>query len=114
MRPRFSPPDLRHNYLHAAGFAELALTDGRRKLASHMGSPAIASLIAHLAFWVLAVYGWFWDELGPQGLSVFLALWLVGMFGLPLIPYGASLFSSFVAVLDIALVFTIFKGDVRL
>jgi hypothetical protein len=36
------------------------------------------------------------------------------MFGLRFIPYGAGLFSSFVAVLDIALVFTIFKGDVRL
>jgi hypothetical protein len=34
--------------------------------------------------------------------------------GLPLIPYGALLFSSWVAVLDIALVFIIFKGDVRL
>jgi hypothetical protein len=79
-----------------------------------MGSAVVAAWIAHVAFWVLAAYGWFWDELSPMGLGVFVFLWLVGMFGLPFIPYGAGLFSSFVAVLDIALVFTIFKGDVRL
>ena len=79
-----------------------------------MGSALIAAWIAHVAFWVLLAYGWFFDELGPKGLAVFVALWLAGMFGLPFIPYGAALFSSFVAVLDIALVFIIFKGDVRL
>ena len=79
-----------------------------------MGSALIAAWIAHVAFWVLLAYGWFWDELGPKGLAVFVILWLAGMFGLPFIPYGAALFSSFVAVLDIALVFIIFQGDVRL
>ena len=79
-----------------------------------MGSALIAAWIAHVAFWVLLAYGWFWDELGPKGLAVFVVLWLAGMFGLPFIPYGAALFSSFVAVLDIALVFKIFQGDVRL
>jgi hypothetical protein len=79
-----------------------------------MGSAAIAAWIAHLAFWILAAYGWLWEELGLRGLGVFLSLWLAGLFGLPYLPYGAALFSSFVAVLDIALVFMIFKGDVRL
>jgi hypothetical protein len=79
-----------------------------------MGSVGIAAWIAHVAFWVLVGYGWFWDELGPKGLCGLIFLWLAGMFGLPFIPYGAALFSSFVAVLDIALVFLIFKGDVRL
>jgi hypothetical protein len=74
----------------------------------------VAALIAHLGFWVLLPYGWFFEEIGPHGLVVFLTLWLTGYFGLPLIPYGALLFSSWVAVLDIALVFIIFKGDVRL
>lgn len=36
------------------------------------------------------------------------------MFGLRWVPYGDGMFSSYVAVLDIALVFLIFKGDVRL
>lgn len=79
-----------------------------------MGSPAIAAWIAHLAFWGLLVYGWAWGELGPRGIIVFLLLWVAGLYGLPFLPYGAALFSSFAAVLDIALVFLIFKGDVRL
>ena len=46
---------------------------------------------------------------------MFLLLWVAGLYGLPfLFEYGDALFSPFVAVLDIALVFLIFKGDVRL
>ena len=59
-------------------------------------------------------YGWFFEEIGPRGLVVFLTLWLAGYFGLPLIPFAALVFPSWVAILDIALVFIIFKGDVRL
>jgi hypothetical protein len=79
-----------------------------------MGSPAIASLISQAAFWGLLVYGWACHELSPKGLAVFLLLWLVGLIGLPYVPYGNALFSPFVAALDIALVFVIAKGDVRL
>ena len=77
-------------------------------------SSTVAALLAHGAFWFLLVYGWFWDELCPRGIAVFLLLWLAGMFGLRSVSYGAALFPSFVAVLDIALVFAIFKGDVYL
>jgi hypothetical protein len=77
-------------------------------------SAGIAALIAHAAFWVLLVYGWFWGDLGPRGIAVFVLLWLAGRLGLPMLPYGAAMFPSWVAVLDIALVFLIFKGDVRL
>lgn len=44
----------------------------------------------------------------------FLVLWFAGFYGLPYLPYGAAMFSSFVALLDIALVLLIFRGDVRL
>ncbi len=74
----------------------------------------LAALIAHVSFWVLLPYGWFFEEIGPRGLVVFLTLWLAGYFGLPLIPFAALVFPSWVAILDIALVFIIFKGDVRL
>ena len=77
-------------------------------------SAGIAALIAHGAFWILLAYGWFWDEVGPRGATILLALWLAGYFGLPFIRYGDAMFSSFVALLDVALVFMIFKGDVRL
>lgn len=79
-----------------------------------MGSAGIAGWIAHIAFWVLLPCGWLWDELGAPAVAGFLFLWLVGLFGLPYLPFGGSLSTSFVAVLDITLVFIIFKGDVRL
>ena len=81
-----------------------------------MGSPAVAAWIAHLAFWALLAYGLVVQELTPRRLVVFLLLWLGGLLGLSYAPYGPvrAMFSSFVAVLDIALVFTIFRGDVRL
>ena len=79
-----------------------------------VGSPAVAALVAHVGFWLLLVYGLMWEEIGWRGLAVFLTLWIAGRYGLPYVPYGAALFSSYVAVLDIALVFVIFKGDVRL
>jgi hypothetical protein len=79
-----------------------------------MGSPAIAGWIAHVTFWFLLIYGWLWQEIGLRGAGTFLLLWLAGYFGLAYLPYGGVFFSPFVAALDIALVFIIFKGDVRL
>jgi hypothetical protein len=77
-------------------------------------SAGIAAWIAHVSFWVLLVYGWAWDELGVKGLTIFVLAWAAGYFGLPFVPLGANMFSSYVAILDVALVFLIFKGDVRL
>jgi hypothetical protein len=80
-----------------------------------MGSAGIAARIAHVAFWGLLFYGWAWEEIDLRGIMVFLLLWVAGLYGLPyLLEYGAALFPPYVAVLDIALVFLIFKGDVRL
>ena len=67
-----------------------------------------------MGFWVLLAYGWAWDEIGPRGLTGFLVLWIAGYFGLPYVPLGAAMFFSYVALLDVVLVFMIFKGDVRL
>jgi hypothetical protein len=77
-----------------------------------MGSAGLAAWVAHGAFWALLGLGWLFDELGVAGIAVFVALWIIGYFGLPYLPNGAALFAPFVAVLDIALVFAIFKGDV--
>jgi hypothetical protein len=43
-------------------------------------------------------------------------LWTGGLLGLPHAPYAPAraMFPSFVAILDIALVFLVFKGDVRI
>jgi hypothetical protein len=77
-------------------------------------SAGIASLIAHVSFWVLLAYGWFWEEIGWTGTAVFVALWIAGLFGVRLLPYGDGLFPSYVALLDVALVLIIFKGDVSI
>jgi hypothetical protein len=79
-----------------------------------MGSIGVASWIAHVAFWILLLYGWAWGELGPKGVVVLLLVWVVGLYGLPHLPFGTGMFLPFVALLDIGLVFLIFKGDVRL
>ena len=81
-----------------------------------MGSEAVASFVAHITFWFLLAYGWRTRTLELAPASIVVALWIVGALGMPYLPYGPAraMFSSFVAVLDIALVFVIFKGDVHL
>jgi hypothetical protein len=76
-------------------------------------SAGIGALIAHVTFWVLLAYGWLADELGARGVVIFVALWVAGWFGLDLVPFGGDLFFSYVALLDVVLVFVIFKGDLR-
>jgi hypothetical protein len=79
-----------------------------------MGSPAIAAWIAHIVFWILVVWGWATEGLSARA-SVFVALlWIVPFFGLDYVSWAAPFFSSYVAVVDIVLVFVLFKGDVRL
>ena len=79
-----------------------------------MGSTAVAGWIAHIAFWALLLLGTTSGELRARLAVAFLIVWLMGFLGLPHVPYGAGLVTSFVAVLDVALVFIVFKGDVRL
>jgi hypothetical protein len=69
--------------------------------------------VALWGFWILLGAGWMLDELHLKGTAMFLVLWLAGFAGSRFVFYG-MLFTPYVAVLDIALVFAIFKGDVRL
>ena len=77
-------------------------------------SAGIGAVIAHAAFWILLAAGWWSQELRVRGVTLFVLLWTGGWFGLRFIPFGPQVFFSWVAVLDVALVFIIFKGDVRL
>jgi hypothetical protein len=79
-----------------------------------IGSAGVAAWIAQVAFWVLLLIGFGSGELRRIGVAVFVGLWLIGRFGLPLLPSGAVLLTPYLAVVDIALVFAVFKGDVRL
>jgi hypothetical protein len=74
----------------------------------------MAAWIAHVTFWVLIAHGWMSGDLRIRGAIVALVLWVTAYLSLPLLPYGAALFPSVVAVIDVALVFVIFKGDVHI
>jgi hypothetical protein len=78
-----------------------------------IGAPAIGAFVALWGFWVLLIVGWVRGELHVRSTAVFIALWLVGRIAAGFVLYGL-LFTPYVAILDIALVFAIFKGDVRL
>lgn len=58
------------------------------------------------------IYGW--TSLGPKRISLFLMLWFAGWVDVRLLPSTGLFLVPYVAVLDIALVFSIFKGDVRI
>jgi hypothetical protein len=77
-----------------------------------VGSVSAGYWIAHGAFWVLLVFSA--AERAARRIAIFVALWLIGYVGSGWLPEGTALFMSYVAVLDIALVFLVFKGDIRL
>jgi hypothetical protein len=78
------------------------------------GSAGLASWIAQVLFWALLLIGVGAGELGGKSAAALAALWALGYFGLQSVPGGAMLLTPCLAIVDIALVFLIFKGDVRL
>jgi hypothetical protein len=80
-----------------------------------IGSGSVAAWVAQVAFWVILGLGIVFGELKRSRTLIFLTLWAVGFFVLPRIsPYSGLLVTPYVAVLDLVLVFLVFKGDVRL
>ena len=79
-----------------------------------IGSIGVGYWIAHVAFWALV--GWSVVEGRLRRAATFLVPWLIGYAGSGWIPGppATMLFVSYVAILDIALVLFVFKGDVRL
>ena len=69
--------------------------------------------VALWGFWILLVIGWWLDELSPKTAAIFVVLWIAGLAGATFIALPA-LFLPYVALLDIALVLAVFKGDVTL
>lgn len=79
-----------------------------------IGSAGIAAWIAQIAFWALIIVGLASGELGFKRIAIFLLLWIAGYIGLQFVSFGELFLTSYVAVLDVALVLSIFKGDVRI
>jgi hypothetical protein len=69
--------------------------------------------VALWGFWPLLLLGWWMDELGLRAIATFVLLWIAGFAGLRSLSLD-SFFLPYVALLDIALVLMIFKGDVTL
>ena len=79
-----------------------------------MGFIGVAAWIATLAFPILVAWGWLSGGLGPKTTAVFVLLGVAVWIGLPRLPNGANFVTSALAIIDIALVFAVFKGDVRI
>jgi hypothetical protein len=77
------------------------------------GAPVIGAFIAWWGFWALLIVGWMAGELDARRTTLFIGLWVVGRVASGYFLYGL-LFAPYLAVLDIALVFLVFKGDVKL
>jgi hypothetical protein len=80
-----------------------------------IGAPLIGLWIAQCAFWVLLALGISREALRGKGVGLFVVPRVVGCVGVPRIAWWTgSMLASYVAILDIALVFIVFKGDVRI
>ena len=80
-----------------------------------IGSSLVGAWVAQFAFWVLIALGIAYGVLGKRAAAIFVALWLAGFVWVPRIAWWATpMVTSYVAVLDIVLVFMVFKGDVRI
>jgi hypothetical protein len=78
-----------------------------------MGSASVAGIIAQVVFLGVLLVGFAYGELSARRTAAFLCLWLAGLMGSSYVPYWFP-FSSYVAILDMALVLMIFKGDLKL
>jgi hypothetical protein len=79
-----------------------------------MGSIGAADLIAKLVFVLVLALGIARGEIRYRTAALFVAIAVAVGMGLPLLPYGAPLVITALAVLDIVLVLVVLKGDVRI
>ena len=77
-----------------------------------IGSPQVGWWIAHIAFW--ALIGLAAQDSRWRAIAVFLMLWVAGYVASGWIAALGLFFMPYVAVLDIALVFIVLRGDVRI
>jgi len=80
-----------------------------------IGTPFVGAIVAHVGFWVLLTLGLVYGDYGKGRAVVFVGLWILGFTVVPRLAWWtAPLVTPWVAILDIILVFVVFKGDVRL
>lgn len=80
------------------------------------GTPAVTGFLAQAIVWALLGYGVLSGELRPHRAVAFVVAWAAARVMIPRLlfdPFG-MFGSSYVAILDVALVLMIFRGDIRL
>ena len=78
-----------------------------------MGSLGLAWWVARILFLALLLIGYTSGEVRGRALALFIVLGGVAWIGLPWLQ-AETLATSALALLDIALVFVVFQGDVRI
>ena len=79
-----------------------------------MGSAGVAAWIARLAFIGLLIIGLTSGELRTRGAIVFLTVGVIAWLGLPYLLSDDGFVTPALAIIDIALVLVIYKGDIRI
>jgi len=80
-----------------------------------VGLPFIGVIVAQVAFWILLALGTVNGSLTRVTAAIFVTLWFAGDLILPRIAWWTgAFFTPWVAILDIALVFVVNNGDVKL
>jgi hypothetical protein len=79
-----------------------------------VGSIGAAAIVAKLAFVVLLALGIARDDISPRTAAVFGAVGLVVWLALPRLAGSSALVTPALAVVDVALVFAVFKRDIRI
>jgi hypothetical protein len=67
--------------------------------------------IAHILFWAFLLIGA--SDMDRSSVAIYVGLWLAGYVATHWMSSGGLVFVSYVALLDVALVFHVFKGDIR-
>jgi hypothetical protein len=80
-----------------------------------VGSFGLTPWVAHPVFVALVVIGSISGEISRAGTALLVSLWLIGFIVFPrVLTMGDVWFPTVVAILDVILVFVVFKEDIRL
>lgn len=71
-------------------------------------------LLPQALFFILLAVGWYMGRLWGRRIVGFLAAWLAGNVAAHLFPVVGPLFTAYVALLDVALILVVFKGDIKI
>ena len=72
------------------------------------------ALLPQILFLVLMVAGWYLGRLRSPQIVTLLVVWLAGLLAAGLLPLEPSLFTAYVALVDVVLILVIFRGDIRI